>query len=333
MDSDRKGLTVCITMVVLLTSACLAVAQDENLVPFGAPGQFQETSKRMESQTCSFVNITLPADFKVFAGGSYSGRQAGFQIDQSGHEATQIDVAINETEKPIVLMLGAYEPTIWNIGWTKGTNIVAVLASGYHRQVVAGLPKDKPILISTFDNQGACGYFVMSKQPPGGLNSLARRIFGRAVDMVYPAKDGKVVMGTPLTSEMRLVTSKDIPPQSFLDPNAPLAGPAGLVQAVAKGLLRPASEIDAEAWVTALMQLNPDRDVPPVAGQGKQRPTRPSLHRAYVILQAFQFPAGLYGGNLAIFYVPKGVPPPQGNPGHSTVYDFNTLTCRGAMCQ
>jgi len=40
-------------------------------------------------------------------------------------------VAVNQRGTPVVLMLGAYEPTVWNIGWTQGTQIVAVMASGY----------------------------------------------------------------------------------------------------------------------------------------------------------------------------------------------------------
>ena len=53
---------------------------------------------------------------------------------------------------------------------------------------------------------------------------------------------------------------------------------------------------------------------------------------AYVVLKQFTFPAGLHGANAAIFYVPKGVPGPAGNPGHSRVYDFNTMECTGGSC-
>ena len=62
--------------------------------------------------------------FAVFASGGYSGRTLDFQIDQSGHQATQFDVVVNSPTKPAVLMLGAYEPSIWNISWTPKTKIV-----------------------------------------------------------------------------------------------------------------------------------------------------------------------------------------------------------------
>ena len=70
-----------------------------------------------EKPACAFPDLKLPEKFAVYAAGAYSGRKISFQIDQSGHDGTQIDVAANSPEKPIVLLLGAYEPTIWNIGW------------------------------------------------------------------------------------------------------------------------------------------------------------------------------------------------------------------------
>lgn len=48
------------------------------------------------------------------------GRELSFQIDQSGHQATQFDITVNSPEQPVALILGAYEPTVWNIGWKSG---------------------------------------------------------------------------------------------------------------------------------------------------------------------------------------------------------------------
>lgn len=229
-------------------------------------------------------------------------------------------------------MLGAYEPTIWNIGWSKGTKIVAVLVSGYHRQVVAGLEKDVPLLNSSYDNHGPCGYFYVANDKFTALNPLAKRVFGRPVEMVFLAEQGRVVVGEPLKSDTKLITSSETTPASFYDRNAPIAGPAGLKDAVRKGLLRKATTADADAWVNAVIQNSPKRDVPPIAGTGIPKPPRPPAYNAYVVLKPFTYPAGLYGGNSATFIIPKGVPRPVGNPGHSAVYDFNTLNCQGPLC-
>jgi hypothetical protein len=86
-------------------------------------------------------------------------------------------VAVNNGGQPVVLILGAYEPTVWNIGWTTGTRILAVLVSGYHRQALAGLDPKVPTINSSYDNRGPCGYFYL-----GGsdgiekLNPISRKL-------------------------------------------------------------------------------------------------------------------------------------------------------------
>ena len=302
------------------------------LKPFDFAADEKSRQNVAQTPACGFADLKLPEQFSVFAAGAYAGRKIAFQIDQSGHEGTQIDVAVNSPGKPVVLMLGAYEPTIWNIGWSQRTRIAAVLVGGYHRQAVAGLEPGTPLLNSSFDNKGPCGYFYVTPDRLAPLNPLSKRVFGRAVDMVFPAAKGKVVVGEPLAAGVALVTSDAITPASFHDRTAPMAGPAGLEDAVRKGLLRKATAADAEAWSEAVLQSNPQRDLPPVAGQGVPRPPRPGLFNAYVVLKPFTYPSGLYGGNSATFLIPKGVPKPEGNSGHSSVYDFNTLNCQGVQC-
>lgn len=106
-----------------------------------------------------------------------------------------------------------------------------------------------------------------------------------------------------------------------IDNNTSLAGPLALEDAVARGVLRKATNADAEAWVQAVMRSNPKRNELPE-----------TRSHAYVVLKEFIYPAGLYGGDSASFFIPKGVPMPIGIHGHSVVYDFNTLQCHGYMC-
>lgn len=317
---------------LLLTTFASALLAAEEIKQFDFAPAKDPRRTIGQSPTCGFSGLQLPSEFSVFAAGAYSGRKIAFQIDQSGHEGTQIDVAVNSPDKPVVLMLGAYEPTIWNIGWSQGTNILAVLVSGYHRQVVSGLGKQTPLIISTYDNRGPCGYFYVTTDKLESLNPKARSLFGRAVNMVSPAANGYVVVGEPIAAEVKLVTSTDISPESYHDKSAPLAGPAGLEDALRNGLLRKATASDAEDWANAVVKNSPPRDVPPVAGQGIPKPPKPGLHNAYVVLKPFTYPSGLYGAHSAIFIIPKGIPKPNGNPGHSDVYDFNTLSCQGALC-
>jgi hypothetical protein len=133
---------------------------------------------------------------------------------------------------------------------------------------------------------------------------------------------------------MTFVTSKDFPPESYHDKTAPLAGSAGIEDAIKKGILRKATNADMDAWIKATEKTKPPKDTPPVAGQGVTK-TRKSPFRygdTYVVLRAFVYPAGLYGLPPIHFIISKGVPMPKGKSGPASVYDFNTLTCKGPMC-
>lgn len=239
--ATREDLAAPATSKSITPAANAAPGADGELVPFALPAGATVSAPA----ECAIPGLSLPAEFKVYAAGAYAGRKLDYQIDQSGHPATRIDVAVNEAAAPVVLMLGAYEPTVWNIGWSPDTKIAAVLVSGYHRQVLAGLPASVPRLISSHDNKGPCAYFYLSKDRLEQVNPIARRLFGKAVDHAYLARDGFVTVGSSLATGY--VTDSRQSPEQFRDPGAPLAGEAGLRDAVAKGLLREARSSDLAA--------------------------------------------------------------------------------------
>lgn len=319
-------------LIVLYRKRIQALSADSppELVPFRV--SIPPTVPKQARPVCELPGLELPADTLVYAAGNYSGRELDVQIDQSGHQATQFDVLVNSPERPVVLLLGAYEPSIWNIGWTKGSEILAVLAVGYHRQVVAGLPAETPLRTSSYEDKGPCGYLYVDEKYRSQLNPLAQRVFKRNVDLVYQISNGAMVVGEPLLQDTVQLTSTDTPPQSFIDPNLPKAGPAGLADAVEKGLMRPANDADIAAWqaIEAKKASKLDHDLPPMASPSA--PPEMFVHNAYVLLKAQRLPAGLYGAHLATFFLPKGVSYPEGELGHSTLYDFNTERCKGVGC-
>lgn len=291
---------------------------------------------KFKQETCEFPNLKLPSDAIVYAVGDYGylGKPLGYQIDQSAHEARRIDVTVNEPNKPVVLLLGAYEPMVWNINWTPRSRIVAVLASGRNRQAVSGLPKGIPLLTSQFSKKpGPCKPFYVvaptsndheKNKNKDEINKLATEVFGRSVSHIsLPNKDGSVILGEPIPAGVDTVTSSDTMPDSFFNPKAPLAGKAGLDDGVKKGLLRKATAQDAAAWKEGKSPL--------VASTG-DKPSSQERGNSYVVLKPFKFPGGLFGAYAAEFFVPKGVPAPEGERGHSTVYDFGTMRCVGPMC-
>jgi hypothetical protein len=110
----------------------------------------------------------LPDDFVVHAVGMYKGLAAlkGVQLDDSGNRVAQAEVVVNVPDKPVVLVLTAYDPTVWRVGRTKDTTIAGVIVSGYHAQALIGLPKQTPHVISTHTKKGVFPYFNAYKASP-----------------------------------------------------------------------------------------------------------------------------------------------------------------------
>lgn len=282
------------------------------------------------SGACQLPGFSMPANARIYAAGAYAGAPTNFQIDGSGHEATTIKVAVNETAAPVVLMLGAYEPTVWSVGWTHGTRIVGVLVTGYHHQQITGLAPKVPVLVSTYENRGPCGYAYVGGDGSSKLNDVARKAFGRAVDTAFAARNGQVLVGAPGDTGSLVTDASARDAADFRRKDAPLAGEAGLDAAVAAGVLRPATQRDAEEWERVRRAHAGPDDVPPIVGAPERTVSVP--HNGYVVLKPFQIPAGLYGAHSATFMVARGVTMPTGNPGHSRVLDFNTGQCSGLTC-
>lgn len=285
--------------------------------------KFSPSSQKENSTDCMYPELSIPSDLVVYGTESYSGRKTNFQIDQSGHTATQFDITVNHPYKPVALMLSSYEPSIWNIKWAAGTNIVAIWASGYHKQVIAGAPSHVPKFTR---HSGKTPCFKGSMYPKEHqLQTLSRRLFNKPIDQfVQGDNTGTVLLGSHTTPSTRLQTNINKPPKSFRDKTAPLAGKAGLKEAREKGLIRYATAHDKQLWEQAVSSKNNRRNSNPLS--------RISHSYGYVVLKEFTYPAGLYGANMSLFYIPKGVPTPSGNSGHSVVYNFNTLVCSGGPC-
>lgn len=263
--------------------------------------------------------LDLPTHFVVFATGAYSAPSTGMRIDKSGDYAGQIDVMVSHSRGPVVLMLGAYEPTIWNVSWRSGTKVLGVLVSGYHAQQVTGVPSTTPVFNSTFDNRGPCGYFYVSPDNMASLNPVAMRVFKHGVNMVYPAINGRVNMGDSASRDSDMRISSAIASNNFSRETVQREGQDGIRDAIQAGFLREATAADAQMWEDAVRLRNP-QDLPK---RGYMQPPEPPPYHTYIVLRPFTFPPGLYGANSGNFLVPKGVQTPRGDPGHSIVYNFN----------
>jgi hypothetical protein len=93
----------------------------------------------------------LPGDFEQYLVMSYEGARElkGIQIDDSDHTVRWTDIIVDRPEKPVVLVLSAYDPVVWRVQRTKETKVAAVIVAGHHGQLVDGIPPEVPTIIST----------------------------------------------------------------------------------------------------------------------------------------------------------------------------------------
>jgi uncharacterized protein len=283
---------------------------------------------------CDFSTIDFSPNLIVYAGGGYSGNKTNIQIDQSGHQTTKFNVAVNSPDAPVALILGAYEPSIWDIKWTDKTKISAVYATGHHRQVVTGLPNSVPVITSSSRQTPNCRTnLYVSNKTLNKLNPLSKELFDKKVSLVTFVHKGKLGFGEAFTTKTEFFTNSGNNIERYTDPSLPLAGKEGLDKLVSEGFLRKATKQDSDKWAK-LKSNYLKEDLPPVSGGGGESRYKPKFSATgYVILKEVIIPAGLFGAHRTNFFLESGVPFPEGSLGHSNLYDFNTMKCHGSLCK
>lgn len=278
---------------------------------------------------CKFLDLTLPSNTKLYSA-SARPRPLNRQLNDSGLLAYQIDVFVNSPFDPVVLFLGTGKENIWNIKWRAGTSILAVVASGYSLTAVTGLPKDIPLIISTSENKGRCGYFTdVNKGTRSKVEKISNKLFNRSIDKVFIGKEGSVFVGDQAAS---YITSDHVTPDNFLDYSSPLWGVAGIDDALEKRIIRPATASDYIDWLHARVNAG-TLDAIPNKNDTFMDPEvlKWRLESAYVVQGKFQIPGGLINKLAKTFYVLDGmpVPIPSNSRDHSIVCLFQTGTCKG----
>lgn len=315
-----------------LSAICLLNAYgkriDELKVKYGhlSPLSPSEASATQGARTvCAFPEVVLPSDLKIYGAGNYAGRKFDRQIDSSGHQSTEFDIEVNSPDQPVALILGAYDPAVWNISWTAGTRIIAVAVVGYHRQIVIGVNPDTPLLISR-------GYPCDSSYSWGmtdWFNRFSEKLFHRSADAISLSTNGNSVLGSPIAAGEQLITSKATSIDDFIDKDLPLAGSAALAKAILEGTIRKSNGDERKEWRTRWIEAHPDP-----SSQSKNLTSHPLISNSstYVILKPYQIPKGLSATGLPVFYLPAGVPFPKGDIEGTMLYDLGPLRCYGSMC-
>ncbi|MGE0483890.1 MAG: ankyrin repeat domain-containing protein [Gammaproteobacteria bacterium] len=279
---------------------------------------------RPEPPVCGRHRTDFPAEAVVHSINVDGGRKLGARIDDSGHQATQVDIAVNEPTAPVVLVLTSLEPTIWNIRLTRDTHLLHVFLLGYHRQVVAGAPPETDVSELIDGGHAGCRTYTLGA-PADAIPSVPSRPAGSG-----GAKRSKASTFTfgAAAPESAWISDPRTAAEQYFATRAAGAGPLGVEAAVQRGLLRAATAADAEAWV-ALMLEKFGRGYFSTRPDGQPRVPAPPWQQSFVVLGDYELPPGLYGANARYFIVPRGIARPTGERGHSRIYDFNTAECLG----
>ena len=206
----------------------------------------------------------LPPEARVYAVSGVSPRILGWPIDQSWQEHSgTIKVAVNSPDAPALLLLVAHQPVIWQIGWTEGTRILAVLADGDVGQIVTGLPPEVPVMSN--DEEGGWLWRSYQWAEENGLElpkfderrkELALKFFGRPVTAEVTKGHQQVVVGRPLGAGDRLLTLAVPLKETFeVELNPKPKGRAAIRRGLLLNELRKAEKEETDRWLEKRAEL------------------------------------------------------------------------------
>lgn len=269
----------------------------------------------------------LPDNFEVYAVGTYQGdKPVDAKLDDSTHTVRQTEIVVNIPDKPVVVVLTAYDPVVWRVGRTKKTNIAAVIVSGYHGQAVIGIDKDTPLAVSTYKKKGRFRYFYAYKASKKltTMNASVKQLLGREIDRFEHAYTGKAFnLGEPPKDKNEVIYSQDLKVNNVAQPKRKAVGQEALNALVKEKKIRLAEKADIQAWVDKASEkykrFNPDLRVS----------TYMQVGRTYVVLKEVTLPNDMFGANSRSFIIPKDVPFPKGPKSHNTFYQMEDGTTSG----
>lgn len=266
----------------------------------------------------------LPPGTKLYFAGGYSGmKSVDVQLGGNGHDVHQTDIVISETQHPVALVLGAYDPVVWRIGRVRDAKLAGVLIFGYEPQAVIGIEKSVPYRIqSSTQRSGGCPSVRIGYENPDLQSELDLiRLTGVPLERVVRKGTDRLIVGPDTILEGDILYSDDTKIEQFGKVSAVPAGKRGIEFLLEQKKIRRATAEDWSAWSAGVKAKGQP-------AQGTPDPAR--FSGGYVVIGEMEFPAGLYGAHSETFIIPADVPEPKGNAGHSGCFymkDFVSGMC------
>jgi hypothetical protein len=261
----------------------------------------------------------LPDDVEIHIVGRYRGeKELDVQLGQSGHTVTEIEVVVDHTERPVALVLIAYDPVVWRVGRTPDSKLAAVLVSGYHTPALIGIPRTLEHKVISGEESMGCE--ALKGSSPGDAPTLDRdivRLTGHHIDRFHSASPAAhfSVGGRPGFKPSNIEYSDDL---SLADYNVYQgdipAGPRGIEELHRRGMIRLATQEDIDAWMAGAKKHHPDQYARLYTGS------------TYVVLEPITLPPGLFGAHAQAFIIPAAQARPDGPKGHCQFYYMKDFT-------
>ncbi len=312
-------------LVLLALTALSAPASAE------PPAWFQErlrTPPAPPPPLCELPKL-LPTVEVNAVGLRAASRPTPVQIDPKGAETRQADLSVTVTEAPVLLVLSAHDPVVWNIRLHPKATLAGVLATGHRPQAVAGVPEGVPVIINT-DARRDCGWEPVTALQAGPgvarLQDLVKSMTERELSTFQAAEGEPEIVIGPLERLAELPPDDGMPalPPGLDEAALIPPGADGLARLVHDGFLKPAKSEDIQAWLDGAN----DR-----YGKWLKAPLTADLIAAkgpvYRVVKAPPaFPAGLSGKQAATFLVDAKLPYPLGPAGQSRFFLMEDFSCR-----
>lgn len=144
-----------------ISSGVIAVAFAVVALTASGPGDAmaEDTLDAARSETAARLSRHETGElrcFPVLAGAAeahvvytYKGGQK-VEPRQAKHPFRFVDLRVEATDKPALLVLTAYEPVVWRLEVAAGARIAGVLLSGYYEPLTLGLPQGVPLTRSFY---------------------------------------------------------------------------------------------------------------------------------------------------------------------------------------
>lgn len=269
----------------------------------------------------------------IVAVGTYEG---GLPTDilatDQGHVVRAVSIAAARSGPPLVLVMSAYDPVVWDLRRVPKSRIRAVFVSGYHVQSVAG-SQGRPVRITTYvEPNPRCGpprYAYKGGAQLDALNAAVRDMLGRGIDRFtggYALKNVALDRIALPRQTLPPVSAARATGGSGYKVGRAVDGRFGLGRLIAQGAVRKATLADV-AILNRILTRN--------SQTGRLAPVHAPVYldETFVVLRRIAIPSGMFGANSATFLIPRGVPFPSDPGSHNAYWSLVTGECRGAVCR